>query len=319
MRYTVVLNGCSRNFLSQAEELNGFLADNALNSLKVNTIIFYVDDEKKSALIAHAPSSCIRLVKVARYQPEPILEILKQLENNEGTGVYLFPSDFTGSELAVRLAYRMAGSSLVAVNRIEIKGEKLTCYKAVYASYMRGEFVLQKPPYCISIAKGCVVRQPVLKRREHDLTEVDGMKMAKGNFTRAYEFIEEEAASGIEDAKFLVVAGRGVKSAEKVEKIKGVAKIIGAELGVSRPIAMSALAPLNHLVGVSGVMTKPQLCITAGVSGAAAFFAGIEKSKYIIAINTDKNAPIVQASDVAIIDDYERVLDELVKIIGRSV
>ena len=103
-----------------------------------------------------------------------------------------------------------------------------------------------------------------------------------------------------------------------MERLREVAKKTGAELGISRPVAMKAWAPMNRLIGVSGAMTKPELCITAGVSGAAAFFAGIEKSKYNIAINTDEEASIVKSSDVAIIDDYEIVLEELLKIIETS-
>ena len=55
--------------------------------------------------------------------------------------------------------------------------------------------------------------------------------------------------------------------------------------------------------------------IMAGVSGSAAFYAGIEKAKTIVAINTDIRAPIIKASDVAVIDDYKAVMAELAKIV----
>jgi electron transfer flavoprotein alpha subunit len=61
-------------------------------------------------------------------------------------------------------------------------------------------------------------------------------------------------------------------------------------------------------------MAKPDVCIVAAASGAAAFYAGIEKSRYIVAINKDIRAPIVRISDVVIIDDYKAVMDELAKI-----
>jgi electron transfer flavoprotein alpha subunit len=78
---------------------------------------------------------------------------------------------------------------------------------------------------------------------------------------------------------------------------------------------MSAWTPMHRMIGVSGAMTKPEVCIVAGVSGAAAFYAGIEKSKTIVAINTDIRAPIIKASDVAVIDDYKAVMAELAKIV----
>lgn len=318
MKYTAILNGCSSNFISQAEEINGFLFSNVEKDIEGNTIIFYCDDDKKSELIANSPTSSLKLIKVKRYQPENVLESLKQLEQNKDTDLYLFPSDFAGSELAVRFAYRMGGSSLVTVNTMEIEEEKLTCYKAVYSNHMQGEFMLHKKPYCISIAKGCVDKETILDETHQVTSEVDMTKMEKDSFIKEYEFKKEEVICGLEHTKFMLVAGRGVKNKGKVERLETIAAEMGAELGASRPVAMNAWTPMNQLVGVSGTMTKPDICITAGVSGSAAFFAGIEKSKYIIAINTNEKAPIVKSSDIAIIDDYESILEELFKIIKAS-
>ena len=318
MRYTVILNGCTSNFISQAEEINGFLSDHETASIKGNTIIFYCEDEKKEALITNAPTACLQLVKVSRYQPENILEILKQHALTQDTDLYLFPSDFAGSELCVRFAYRMAGSSLVGVNGMEIGEEKLICRKAVYSNHMQGEFVLRQKPYCISIAKGCAENKPAPDVLRRVISEVDMTQVSEDSFVKSYEFTAEVSPSGLEHVGVLMVAGRGVKKQEKAERLEEIAGALGAALGVSRPVAMNGWVPMNRLIGVSGVMAKPELCITAGVSGAAALFAGIEKSKYIIAINTDERASIVKSSDVAIIDDYEKVLEELLKIVKAS-
>lgn len=318
MKYTAILNGCSNNFISQAEEINGFLSSNVAEALEGNTVILYSEDDKKEELIANSPTAYLKLIKVERYQPENVLEILKQLGLNNDTDLYLFPSDFAGSELSVRFAYRMGGTSLVAVNKIDLEEEKLTCYKAVYSNHMQGEFVLHKKPYCISVAKGCADNKPISEVAYKVILEADMTEIAKDSFIKEYKFMKEETVSGLDHPKFMLVAGRGVKKRGKVERLQSIAKEIGAEFGVSRPVAMSAWAPMNQLVGVSGAMTKPEVCITAGVSGAAAFFAGIEKSKYIIAINTDARAAIVKSSDVAIIDDYESIMEELLKIVEAS-
>ena len=109
-----------------------------------------------------------------------------------------------------------------------------------------------------------------------------------------------------------------MKNKADAQYLKQIADTIGANFGVSRPVAMSAWAPLHRLVGVSGSMTKADVCIVAGASGAAAFYAGIEKSKFIVAINTDIRAPINKTSDVTIIDDYKAVLAELVKVMREN-
>jgi electron transfer flavoprotein alpha subunit len=318
MKYTAVLNGCSTNFVSQAEEMNGFLSSNIGSAAEGNTIIFYSDNDRKAELIANSPSAFIKLVKVERYQPENFLEALKRLEHNEGTDVYLFPGDFAGNELSVRFAYRMAGSSLTAANKIELEHGNVTCYKAVYSNHMQGKFILNKRPCCVSIEKGSSGSKPALKAQHMVISEYDMTGIAKDSFIKEYEFTKEKAVGGVEHAKFLLVSGRGVRKKEKVKRLEAIAKEIGAEIGASRPIAMNAWLPMNRLIGVSGAMTKPELCIAVGTSGAAAFFAGIEKSKYIIAVNTDEKASIVKSSDVAVIDDYESVLEELLKLIKAS-
>ena len=88
---------------------------------------------------------------------------------------------------------------------------------------------------------------------------------------------------------------------------------MGAAFGITRPVAMNAWEEMRRLIGVSGTLARPEVCIAAGVSGAAAFYTGIEKSRFIIAINTDAQARIVKAADVAVIDDYKAVMNELVK------
>lgn len=315
MKYTAVLNGCAPTFSSQAKEIGQFISAYLQGSPKGNSIIFYCAEEKKAELIANSPTPSLTLVKVDRYQPEQILKIIQQLEVNKNTELYLFPGDFAGSECPVRLAYRLGGSSLVAVNKIETGENQLTCCKAVYGGYLQGRFILHQKPYCLSIARGFSAELHLPLTTVQELTEINNTQAEESSFSDDYEFTEAADSGGLEQAEFILVAGRGVRNKEKAEQLKIIAREIGAEFGVSRPVAMSAWAPINQLVGVSGVITKPKVCITAGVSGAAAFLAGIEKSKLIIAINTDQKAPIVHFSDAAIIDHYEEVLDELVKIL----
>ncbi|MEW5784305.1 MAG: FAD-binding protein [Bacillota bacterium] len=318
MKCTAVLNGCSGDFHSQAGEVRGFLDACPEGPTAGNSIIFYSNDSRKQDLIAHSPTSSLKMVKVKRHYPESALEILTTLERDRVADLYLFPGNFFGSEMAVRFAYRMGGSSLVAVNKLELVENQFICYKAVYANYLQGKFLLRKKPFCLSIAKGSAAVQSSTRKNIQEISEVDMAGFAKEGCGEDYQFTEAETGGGLEQAQFILVAGRGVKSKEKAGRLKEVAGVIGAELGVSRPVAMSAWTPLHRLVGVSGAITKPRLCIAAGVSGAAAFFAGIEQSERIIAINTDEGAPLVQAADVAVIDDYEPVLDELVKLLIRD-
>jgi electron transfer flavoprotein alpha subunit len=78
---------------------------------------------------------------------------------------------------------------------------------------------------------------------------------------------------------------------------------------------MNAWTDMNRLIGASGQIISPKLCIVAGVSGTAVFSVGIKNSEFIVAVNTDSNAPIFQMAHVGIVGDLQGVLSELAKVI----
>lgn len=315
MIFRGILNGCSANILAQAEELNGFICEHLDSEDNIgSTILFYSKKEQKNKLIGLIPTESVKLVNVARYQPENILAALEKVERKEKAHLYVFPSGYAGSEMAVRWAFRMKGSSLVQVNRIKWLKEQLIAKKMVYSNNVLGTFRLNKKPYCISLAKGSTEGRPIKARDHLIISEYDMTQLTKDRFVKASKFTPEETTKDLEETRFLLIGGRGMNSKENTTNIKKIAGDIGADFGVTRPVAMSAWAPMNQLIGVSGTMTKPDVCIVAGASGAAAFYAGIEKSKYIVAINNDIRAPIVRSADVVIIDDYKAVIDELATI-----
>ena len=147
----------------------------------------------------------------------------------------------------------------------------------------------------------------------HDL---EGLK--QDGFVKDYEWVPAQQAENLEGIKLLIVGGRGLGTRQNVQELKEAAHAMGAEFGISRPLALNAWGGMHRLIGVSGTLARPEVCIAAGVSGAAAFYAGIEKSKLIIAVNIDPQARIVKAADVAVIDDYKTVMDELLKIFKSS-
>ena len=316
MIFKGILNGCSSNIAAQAEELNGFIREHLSGGDNVgSTIVFYSKKEEKNALLGLVPTESVELMRVARYQPENILAALQTVETTEKAHLYLFPSGFAGSEIAVRWACRMKGSSLVQVKQIECSGAQLIARKTVYANHVLGTFKLTKRPYCISLAKGSADSQAIALRDKLIVTEHDLTGLQKDQFIKHSKWIPTETTKDLEAATFLIIGGRGMHTKENTQSLKKIADAMGADFGVSRPVAMSAWAPMHRMIGVSGAMTKPEVCIVAGVSGTAAFYAGIEKSKTIVAINTDIRAPIIKAADVAIIDDYKAVMAELVRIV----
>lgn len=318
MIFKAILIANATNVDAQAKELNAFIREYlSADNITGSTIVFYSKKMAKDALLKHVPTESVTLVRVSGCQPEILLKALETMEKGEKIHLYLFPSGFAGSELAVRWAYRKKGASLVQVKQVGLSGGELIATKTTYANHVIGTFRLTRKPYCISLARGIFEGQELPRPDQLTVTERDLTDLNTDRFTTHSKWIPAEKTTGLEAAKFLIAGGQGMDNKKNTGHLEKIADALGADFGVSRPVAMNAWAPMHRLVGVSGVMVKPEICIVAGVSGAAAFYAGIEKSKTIVAINTDRHAPIIKASDVAVIDDYKAVMAELVKIASK--
>jgi electron transfer flavoprotein alpha subunit len=127
--------------------------------------------------------------------------------------------------------------------------------------------------------------------------------------------LPDRADTGLTDADLVLVVGQGAKTKETLDLLQTIAGAIGAALGASRPVVMNAWTDMERLVGASGAVLSPKICIAAGVSGSAVFTAGIKASEFIVAINTDPNAPIFQIAHVGIIGELVPTLLELERLI----
>ncbi|MBI4186535.1 MAG: 4Fe-4S binding protein [Chloroflexi bacterium] len=133
---------------------------------------------------------------------------------------------------------------------------------------------------------------------------------------RVLEFIPRKLELGgvdITKASVLVVVGRGACNSRHLPMLEELAHLLGGAVGCSRAVVESGLLPYMRQVGQTGKTVAPKLYIGVGVSGAVQHLVGMQTSERIIAINTDRHAPMVQIADYALIGDYLQVVPELIK------
>ncbi len=251
---------------------------------------------------------------VQEYYAEQALEAVCTHMNDED--IYLFRSDVQGAELAVRAAYRKKGSSVAGAGEIHRQGDAVCVKKMVYANHMEGTFALHRPPYGISIAKGSKCK-PLTQEQQKNVHSIRQTSTTP-DYISERRHTYNAPSKGLQNAKIVVIAGRGVDGRERVADVARLAELLGAELGVTRPVAMNAWAPMHKLVGVSGEMVAPELCLVFAGSGAPAFYAGIEKSGTIIAVNNKESSPIMKKSDAVITSDYQEILSELLHLLEEK-
>lgn len=123
------------------------------------------------------------------------------------------------------------------------------------------------------------------------------------------EFCGYEAAEAggvdLSKAEVIVSAGRGIGKPDNIEMIEQLAKALGGEFGASRPVVDAGWTDHDRQVGSTGQTVNPKLYIACGISGAVQHLAGMKKSDFVVAINTDKDAPIGEVADVLVVADLK--------------
>ncbi len=129
---------------------------------------------------------------------------------------------------------------------------------------------------------------------------------------------EQAEVGGVDLAKaeVIVSAGRGIGKPENIPMIEALAKALGGEYGASRPVVDAGWAPHDRQVGTTGQVVSPKLYVACGISGAIQHLAGMKKSEFILAINTDKDAPIGEVADVLVVADVKQFAPALTARLG---
>lgn len=237
---------------------------------------------------------------------EQILDPLAAQWRSTPADILLFPAGAWGDELATRLAWRLQGESVCQITSLDVSKRQIT--KSHWGSALTARLTLSGYPLCLSLAKSSGVNRPCDFR--DDLPESVISPVPLPEWLEAIDSIERDDEHPLPGAKQVLVVGGGGENVD-VEKIGDLAQRLQTEVGYSRARVMRGGYDAGRLVGISGQLLSPDICIVAGVSGAAALMAGIRESRFVVAINNDGSAPVFDQADVGIVDDWLPVLEAL--------
>ena len=131
-------------------------------------------------------------------------------------------------------------------------------------------------------------------------------------------FQESSSEVDLDSAEFIVSVGRGIEKEENKSIAFDLAQILGAEVSASRPVVDSGWLPSARQVGSSGSTVSPKLYFSLGVSGAIQHVVGMKGSKNILAINKDRDAPIFEISDYAVVGNVLEIIPKLIEKLKES-
>ncbi|MBZ4644413.1 electron transfer flavoprotein subunit alpha/FixB family protein [Deferribacteraceae bacterium V6Fe1] len=297
MKVLLVAEYREKALLETIYELNGFA--NSLNAEKVFFAVGYESNLPKVAGKLYLADA----EKYGEYNPGVHKELIKQVVEKENPDYIVFSHSSYGWDLAPRVAAALKVGQLTEVVAIEDNTFVVPSCNAKLRRFVRhtpGKAVL-------TIQAGAFA--PVVDSASPEVEKIEASAQAKLEFV-GYEEAEAKSVD-LTKAEIIVTAGRGIGKPDNVPVIEELAKALGGELGASRPVVDAGWVDHSRQVGTTGQTVSPKLYVACGVSGAIQHLAGMKKSDYIIAINTDKDAPIAEVADVLVVADVMQFVPAL--------
>ena len=257
--------------------------------------------------------------KLARYCSLAYAKSIAEVARQEKATVVLMAATAMGKDLAPRVAVKLDAGLAADSTALKADGGKMIATRPVFGGKALLEVAIT------STIKVITLRPNVFPAGESSGTKCSPQKV-EVVFTDADFAVgvtEVSAASGaidVSEADIIVSGGRGMKGPEHFPLIEELAKSLGAAVGASRAVVDAGWRPHEEQVGQTGKTVSPTLYVAVGISGAIQHLAGMSSSKYIVAINKDKDAPIFQVADYGIVGDAFEILPaltaEIKKLLG---
>ena len=229
--------------------------------------------------------------------------------------VVLVGATSLGRSLAPRLATRFHTGLTADCTKLELReNSDLVQIRPAFGGNIMAQIVTTNTRPQFATVRYKVMDAPV--RQEETSGEIVIRRIPKdiGNSKVTCVSVKPvPAGKTISDAEILVVGGRGLAKEADLEMVKELAAQLGGDWAVSRPLVEKGWTTNDRQVGLSGRTVKPKLIITCGVSGAIQFTACMNGSDHIVAINSDKDAPIFSVAHVAVVGDLYEIVPALIE------
>ncbi|MET0284918.1 MAG: electron transfer flavoprotein subunit alpha/FixB family protein, partial [Polyangiales bacterium] len=234
-------------------------------------------------------------------------------------GVVLTTASTYGKDLLPRVAAKLGAGIASDISKVSVEGGKVQYKRPVYAGNVFATLEVTTPIQAVS------VRQSEFEQASEKggSSPVEEFAVVADAAAGKVEFVSIETVKSsrpdLAEAAIVVSGGRALKSAENFKTVlEPLVDAFGAALGASRAACDAGMVPNDLQVGQTGKVVAPKLYVAVGISGAIQHLAGMKGSKYIVAINKDKEAPIAQVADYFLTGDLFKVVPELTEAVKKA-
>ena len=240
-------------------------------------------------------------------------KVIAQVAEANGSTVIVFSNNMDGKAIAPRLSARMKAGLVSGAVALPETNNGFTVKKNVFSGKAFANIAVDTQVKIISLNANAykIVEGEGTAEVVPFTATVDTPKVKVTSTTKASGEVP------LTEAEIVVSAGRGLKGPENWGMIEDLAKVLHAATACSRPVADAHWRPHNEHVGQTGFAIAPNLYIAIGISGAIQHLAGVNRSKVIVVINKDPEAPFFKAADYGIVGDAFEIVPKMTEAIKK--
>lgn len=302
----------SLELLSQAQQLN---ASDVAALLIGHGVAAHADK-----LAQHGASQVLLAdhEMLAHYTTDGYTHAVEQAAKSYQPDLILFSASINGKDLSPRVAARLDAALASDAVELSHNGTHFVAKRPIFAGKAYANVSVQAKPALVSLRANVIAVSAADAGKTAQTAAVELSLTADNLRTRVLS--EEKSDDGkldVAEADMIVSGGRGLKGPENFHLVEGLASALGAAVGASRAVVDAGWRPHGEQVGQTGKTVSPTLYVAAGISGAMQHMAGMSSSKYIVAINTDAEAPIFKVATYGMVADALEVLPQLTEAIKK--
>ena len=247
--------------------------------------------------------------KLARHSNSAYAKVIAEVAAKEQAAIVLLPASQMGKDLAPRVAVKLNAGLAADCVALRVENGNVIATRPVFAGKTLLDIKVKTPVKMFTLRPNVFA---AARNGQGAAVEKMDVPLEDGDFTATVT--EMSVATGrpdVTEADIIVSGGRGLKGPENFHLVEELADVLGAGVGASRAVVDAGWRPHDEQVGQTGKTVSPTMYVACGISGAVQHLAGMSSSKYIVAINKDKDAPIFQIADYGIVGDVTEILPEL--------